>query len=317
MEKVRETLTNSPNRGWGDKRTPQTQTGTCTHSLRSICLLLGLGVALLSQPTSPHLRFEVASIRASTDDPVKGLHTRVAGGPGTPSPTRFVAENLTVGDLIKIAYGLRSWQFPDAMRLGTTMFNVAAIVPEGATREQFRSMLQNMLADRFDLRVHRDMREMYVYVLVGGKNGAKFGEPACKPEASSQNEPRRVRRLSFADEGYPELPPTGPATIMRHGRARMRACAETMEHFASIVSGLLGGPVHDETGLKGKYDFTLSWKTASHPASNAGLPDAPEFDSGPDLTEALHSQLGLSLKRTKDKAEVLVVDQIRKLPTPN
>jgi uncharacterized protein (TIGR03435 family) len=90
--------------------------------------------------------------------------------------------------------------------------------------------------------------------------------------------------------------------------ARLQGVGETMEHFASTLTGQLNAPVVDATGLAGKYDFTLKW-----------LPGTlhPEDDPGLSLESALPQQLGLTLRHAKGQIEVLVVDHVEKTPTEN
>jgi uncharacterized protein (TIGR03435 family) len=81
-----------------------------------------------------------------------------------------------------------------------------------------------------------------------------------------------------------------------------------MEHFASTLAGQLHEPVIDGTGLRGKYDFTLSWLPTGFPRDG---------DSAPALFNALSNQLGLMLKHTRGQVEMLVVDRVEKTPTEN
>jgi uncharacterized protein (TIGR03435 family) len=98
-----------------------------------------------------------------------------------------------------------------------------------------------------------------------------------------------------------------------------------MEHFAAYLSFQVGAPVRDATGLKGKYDFDLSWvpqmqfRATPPPQLQHGgtIPSLPDIESGPTVFEALRSQLGLGLERKKGQVEVLVVDQVERRPTEN
>ncbi len=85
----------------------------------------------------------------------------------------------------------------------------------------------------------------------------------------------------------------------------------SMEEFSQDLSFLLMAPVTDVTGLKGRYDFTLSWVGES--LGRVGDLD----DGGPTLFRAVQEQLGLGLDRKKGSADMLVIDRVEKNPTEN
>ena len=105
------------------------------------------------------------------------------------------------------------------------------------------------------------------------------------------------------------------------GHARIRSDAQPIAWFARILTGQLQAPVIDATGLKGNYDFQLSWSFEENPVSatpSGEVPVAPLLDPyRPALIKAVQSQLGLRLEQKKGYAEVLVVDHIEKAPTAN
>jgi uncharacterized protein (TIGR03435 family) len=94
--------------------------------------------------------FEVASIRLSGPQSVRGSD----GGPGHKDPTRFIYGRAELTSLITMAYGVDSFQVSSRVSLDEPAFDVVANVPAGATKEQFRVMLQNLLAERFALKTH-------------------------------------------------------------------------------------------------------------------------------------------------------------------
>jgi bla regulator protein blaR1 len=148
-------------------------------------------------------------------------------------------------------------------------------------REQVNLMEQSLLADRFKLKAHFETREMPMYALVIAKGGPKL--TAAKEGESS--------RLSM------------------HGN-EMTATATTLDQW--IHNPFLGGRVVvDQTGLKGTYDFTLTWSESV--ASSGGLESGTD---APSLFTAVQEQLGLKLVPTKGPVEVIVVDHIEK-PSEN
>jgi uncharacterized protein (TIGR03435 family) len=158
-----------------------------------------------------------------------------------------------------------------------------------ATQEQFRQMIQTLLADRFQLKFHFAAKEMPVYALVAAGDRPKLAE---------------------AKDDSPEV-------SMRNGRGVMTGVKATMPMFALALSRPLQRKVIDETGLKGAYNFTLQFvpdENQTRPGDDGAAPST-SID-GPSLFTALREQLGLSLKPSKGPVEVLVIDRAEK-PTPN
>ncbi len=234
-----------------------------------------MAMALLAQG-----KFEVASVRPRT--------TEIGRIEITTSGNRLTAEAESAGGLISWAYDLKSYQIPDTKALDDTVYDITAKAEGDATpsRPEFRQMLQVLLAERFHLKMHREVREMPVYALVVGKNGPKFHESG-----------------EDAIEG---------GNIGVHGRNQtMNSRKVTMDVAAERIRGafFLERPVLNRTGLKGLYDVRLE--------------ATPEFriNRGPEPDDisvftAVQEQLGLKLESTKAPIEVLVIDHIEK-PSEN
>jgi uncharacterized protein (TIGR03435 family) len=111
----------------------------------------------------------------------------------------------------------------------------------------------------------------------------------------------------LAADGYPQLP-KGITMAWMNGRARWQDPKGTMETLAGVISGQLGKPVTDSTGLNGKYDIALFWAAESR---------KPEDEPGPTIFSALQDQLGLKLEQKKGMVEMLIVDKAEKVPTEN
>ena len=224
--------------------------------------------------------FEVASIRANPG-PWHVLMGYSSSG------TRLTLEAFDVAGLITEAYNVKG----DAIAFTPSSIEYYDIVAKAAgegslTRVEFRPMLQTLLAERFNLKFHREMREMPVYALVLGKNGPKFKESA--PDA-----PR------MSNHGV-------------NGRNQNMTLSQvTMESVADqIKSGSgLDRPVLDRTGLAGKYDIKLEATPEFRINSSPQPGDISVFD-------AVQQQLGLKLEPQKAIVDVLVVDHVEK-PTAN
>jgi uncharacterized protein (TIGR03435 family) len=142
-------------------------------------------------------------------------------------------------------------------------------------------MLWALLADRFQVKVHREMRESPVYVLVTAKRGPKLKE----------SDREAMSRLTLA----------GGRTI------RITTIKGSVEQLAGHLSGDLGRPVVDRTGLTGSYDHKLEW------ASDGGVAGD---SNGPSIFSVVQEQLGLRLESTKAPIETVVIDRVEK-PTEN
>jgi uncharacterized protein (TIGR03435 family) len=84
--------------------------------------------------------------------------------------------SVTLADLISMAHKLKSYQISGPDWMNAQRFDILAKMPEGATKEQVPEMLQALLAERFQLKIHRETRDQSVYALVVGKGGSKLKE---------------------------------------------------------------------------------------------------------------------------------------------
>ena len=223
------------------------------------------------------------------------------GGPGTRYPELFGAD-ATVRSLIYRAYGLidAQQQVSGPASIDSPTYAVDAGVPKGTTVEQFRIMLQKILAERFGLVVHHETKMLSGYDLVIGKNGSKLKESATDPDAPSPPE----------IAGFPNLPGPGVNTNFGPGPvARMRVRQQPMSVIARMLSGssASGSTVIDKTGLNGKYDFTLTYQ----------IPLEKGETDVPVIFDAVQQQLGLRLVPAKEPFDLIVVDHVEKAPTDN
>jgi uncharacterized protein (TIGR03435 family) len=236
--------------------------------------------------------FDVAVIK-----PAKPEMQGKGKGFAMPGPRQFLTINTNVRDLIWYAYGLHARQIAGGPPwMETDSFDITAkSAGEGQpSQNQFKVMLQKLLADRFQLAFHKEQRELSVYAIVLGKNGPKLTKSAGDPSAP------------------PSLAFTGLGTLP----ARNASMAE----FAGVMQGaVMDKPVVDQTGLAGKYDFLLKWTPDDSQFAAMGIKVPPPPDdpaAPPDLNTALQDQLGLKMIATKASVEVMVVDKLSK-PSEN
>ena len=260
--------------------------------------------------------FEVASVKPATPLGPMGLRSNRTGGPGTRDPGTYTCQNCPIAWVLDEAYDLQPYQYSGPDWVHSQRFDFAARVPAGAAKEDFRAMLQNLLAERFKLSAHWDKKDMLVYELTVAKNGPKFQEAA--PPQAGKDDDAPSGNIKRDKDGFPVVAGTGMATIPGH--ARIRSVGEPIAWLVTMLSGQLSSPVLDATGLKGKYDFTVSWAFEENnaAASAAGAPAAASTDLyHPALITAVQSQLGLKLEHKKGQAGVLVIDHLEKTPTEN
>jgi uncharacterized protein (TIGR03435 family) len=262
--------------------------------------------------------FEVASIKPAPPGPI-----RCSGGPGTADPVVWRCSSVPVGLLITNAYGFQAYQFRPNDPCCVARFDITAKVAEGTTKEQFQRMMQNLLEQRFRLKLHLEQKEMAIYELTrGGGMGPNMKESA--PGVSSEpDDPWAPPKYSIGKDGYPVFPAGRGGLAGPNGHYRWTAFNVSMEEIVKTLSFHTGRPVHDATGLKGKYDIDLKWgvdlawllERSGHGDEIAGLPDTGP--TGPPLIRAVQDQLGLKLTSKKGLGEIVVIDHLDTEPVGN
>jgi uncharacterized protein (TIGR03435 family) len=274
-----------------------------------------------------NVTFEVASVKASP--PVQpGARVYFGpprGGPGTSDPGQITWTYATLMAVLTTAYDVKAYQINGPAWLTNERYDFAVKLPAEATKEQARAMWQNLLAERFALKLHHESKEFAVDDLVVGKGGSKLKVSNDDTDTAALPGPPKVN-----DKG--EL--SGPGLVARImigpkgvGTAHAIAKAQTLAPLAAMLGNQLGRPVLDKTGLTGKYDFELDFspdlKGLALPpppaGGGAGLtgPADSATDASPDLTTAVQQQLGLKLVAGKANLDVLTIDKIEKTPTAN
>jgi uncharacterized protein (TIGR03435 family) len=238
-------------------------------------------------------QFEVASIKPAPPPPNGRMHVSIRGGPGTEDPGTFTCRNCNLFGLVAKAFDLEDYQLTAPDWTNSARFEVSAKIAPGSTTEQFHAMLQNFLAERFQLTTHRAKKEMTVFHLVIAKSGPKFKEYVDRPPPDNPGGP---------------IPRSNDYTMtILNNRAALRTNGGTMADFAMHLADHLRQPVTDATGLQGKYDITLTW-----------IPGEPSADdAGPSIYQALQDQLGLKLESKKASIDIVVVDHAEKTPIAN
>jgi uncharacterized protein (TIGR03435 family) len=209
--------------------------------------------------------------------------------------TTFTAINVPAQTLISDAYGVPGrdvmdgpkWIYSQLLGGGNERYDVIAkTAGEGSVEDQ-RAMLRTLLAERFGLRLHRETRQLPVYVLTKLNEGRSLGP-----------------NLRTATKDC--LPRTACEGRIGGGRAKYTG-AEWSTVLQTIVSGLDGARIVDRTGLSGVFDFELNYTPLGQPVT---------ADSGGDVFTAVRQQLGLKLESGRAPFEVVVIDAVER-PTPD
>jgi uncharacterized protein (TIGR03435 family) len=250
------------------------------HPLKiNVALLLFLaapGIAthgLAAQPA-----FDAASIRVNNE----------TSRPGRPlaqvTPGNLTMRNQALAYLIMWAYDVPWLEIEGPPWLGEVWFDVQAKADHSATGTEMRVMLRKLLEDRFGLKLHTESRIMPAYALTLTKDGPKF-----------QDEPA---------PGDFNLERTNAMALIAH-HARVADLAQG-------ISGEVGRPVVDETGLKGRYEIRLNLAPYVARAGDSGQLDIMSI-----LFTGFQEQLGLKFESKKLPVDILVIDHAEKEPTGN
>ncbi len=248
---------------------------------RAVAFSLAIGIAHAQAPSTSPLKFEEASVRRA--DPAK------KGPPFDVSPAGRLTTSTDLRMLLQIAYSVHFDQIVGGPKwMDGEDYTIVAVPPPGSAvapdqktnNKQTEERLRALLEDRFQLKVHRETREMPIYELVVAKGGSKLKEE----------------------------PPGAPGEFklgLASGRIVTRGGGGKIALLATLLMNQFHRPVVDKTGLDGFYSFNLTYN-----------PDESKPSDRPSLFTALQEQLGLKLEAKKGEGEVLVIDRLER-PSEN
>lgn len=249
-------------------------------------------IILAGTASAQSSKFEVASIKPSSPDAHgSSIMTDKVGG--------LNAENMPLRALITMAYGIRDFQLSGGPGwIGTDRFDIiakpervesAAAPPDVQSMtddqrkvrdDQWKERVRDLLAQRFGLVVHKEVKEEQIYLLTVAKGGPKLTVVTT---------------------------PGGRQGITSN-RGRTQGFAAPISMLATNLSGSVGRPVIDKTDLTAKYDWVLEW-TPDMPATGSDAPQ-PADAPGPTIFTALQEQLGLKLESSKGPVDTYVIDKV-------
>ena len=249
------------------------------------------------------------------------------GGPGSSDPGRIVYENVTLQSILIAAYDLDCRphatdcdQIFGPAWLRTEKFDIVARIPTGTTNDQFRLMLQTLMAERFHMTLHHQTKELAGYELAAGKTGPKLTKsPQADSTVAEQLPSGPPTAPKMGADGYPQLLHPGiiiaPHNVAGVYSNHLIAKAQTIADFTKMLRNLLAAHVVDHSGLTGRYDFTLDWIPGQSAAQD--LSDISDGSLPRSIPAAVQEQFGLKLISKKLMFDTLIVDSADQLPVDN
>jgi uncharacterized protein (TIGR03435 family) len=238
-----------------------------------------IGLAVGQSPTAAAAApsFDVASVK-----PVRHPASDFRAVLGTVVNGEVALTDATLSECLRFAFGINNnFQIagPDWIQSREYRFNIAAKAPVDTPTPQLRVMLQHLLTERFQMALHREMRDLPFLALVVAKGGPAM--QWAKPGSDASGNAQTMGKIS--------------------------SNSMSMTQLSALLSNFLGQPVLDMTGLQGWFDVKLQW-----PVEDAQAPVVPL--AVPPIFTALQEQLGLALERRQEPLEVIVVDHAEKTP---
>jgi uncharacterized protein (TIGR03435 family) len=246
-------------------------------------LAMLMASAALAQKPDPRPAFDVATIKP-TNPEFGGMLIQFPAG-------TLSLRGFTLKDIISFAYDVDVRQVIGVPKpLDSDKYDIVgkAEKPLSPASSDVKPMVQSLLAERFQLMIHRETRDVPVYMLTVRKGGHKM-------------------KVRSEGDG-------GPPTSLLFQGANLPARNVTIAMFVGGLQRLvLDRPVIDKTGLEGRFDFDLNWRpdAAQFGGPGGALPAASDPDRA-DIFTAIQEQLGLKLDAEKGPGTVIVVDKVEK-----
>jgi uncharacterized protein (TIGR03435 family) len=281
-----------------------------------------LAILLTASAFAQSPQFEVASIKpfdpSAQGQALAGIHVdgaqvRLAG--------------LSLRDLLAMAYKIKATMITGPDWTATERFDISATLPAGSDRAQLSGMMQALLTERFQVKVHKDKKEFPVYALLVGKGGPKLKESPPSPDADKE-EPGSAAGVVTTSAGNGVNVNYGHGISYTFANNRFDAHKLTMLIFAGNLERFADRQIVDMTGLTAPYDFAFDVAPEDYYAmllrsavwAGVNLPPPAQKildDSSPAALGDALQQIGLKLEARKAPLDVLVIDEALKTPTAN
>jgi uncharacterized protein (TIGR03435 family) len=276
-----------------------------------------------------NLAFEAASVKPAGPPVSNEVNGAMHGGPGTTDPGRISIHRATLSDLLARAYGVQRDQISGPAWIEdreTYVYRIDATMAPNITREQFQLMFQNLLAERFHVRLHHETKSRQGYELVVASGGPKLKEWTPDPNAVAADGKPAVDGRGFLKLGANApmgfvMPSGGSYGPIRFTfRQKMAEFCRGLGAEINMSKGVsikgVQPRVVDKTGLTATYEFTLEF--AGSFTGTESAPAAADPAGAPDIFTAVEKQLGLKLVKVPDiSVDTLIVDSADKVPTGN
>jgi uncharacterized protein (TIGR03435 family) len=281
-----------------------------------------LAILLASSALAQSPQFEVASIKpfdlSAQGQVLGGL--RVDGA-------QIRAAGLSLRDLLAMAYKIKATLISGPDWTASTRFDISATLPAGTTPAQLPEMVQALLADRFQMKVHKDKKEFPIYALLVAKGGLKMKESPPSSDAD-KDEPKTARGVTTTGAGNGINVNYGNGSSYTFANNRFEAHKLTMAMFAGNLERFADRQIVEMTGLTAPYDFAFDVLPEDYRAMLlrsavwAGVNLPPEArkmldDNSPAALGDALQQIGLKLEARKAPLDILIIDDALKTPTAN
>lgn len=249
-------------------------------SILAVGAVLASAQAAVPAPSSRTV-FDVASVKPNNSGGTVAIRSLPGG--------RWIATNASLRLLITWAYDITDERLVGAPGwVDSARFDVTAQPPiQRPTHDQLHLMVQALLAERFNLRIHREQRRLPFYRLEMDESGPKMH--VLDPGTTVSQDPFGMTVLG-----------------------RLSGTHVTAAMLAKVLSNQLGRYVENDTGFTSVFDFMLVWKP-----EGAAPEDMPADDDRPSIFTAIRDQLGFKLVPAKGPVEVIAVDHVDRQPEAN
>jgi uncharacterized protein (TIGR03435 family) len=292
----------------------------------SMMNLLFALIVLFGQTAVPPA-FEVASIKEALPLSIEHVQAGQLHVGMNINGSRADYGFMSLADLIPYAYRVKRYQLAGPGWMNETRWDILAKIPVGQPADRAPEMMQNFLAERFKLAIHRENREQSVYALVVGRGRLKIKE-ATADEADVDGSLSNVRINNDGRSGVISGGATGTVRVTPgpNGGMQIEMAKITMAALADMLMQYMDRPIVNATELKGNYQVTLDLPTdpmQGMPASQklTAILGLGSFGMAPDTSGGAIFQavkdLGLELKLRKAPVEMIIVDHVEKTPTAN
>jgi uncharacterized protein (TIGR03435 family) len=261
--------------------------------------------------------FEVASVKPNR---TPGQPARFEVAPG-----RYTWTAFTVRSLIDLSHQRNAFDRREMVGgpdwIDEDRFDVVVKAEEGAVLSDpdgfpggVFAMVRALLAERFGLVAHNEVRERPVYLLMLARADRRLGAGLKRVDSDCSE---AMRRLAAPTPGAPQWRGAPPCSF-GGGAGRLLGNTVSLAMLANVLSRQVGRPIVDRTGVTDYFDITLEFAPESDARTSNGppAPQRPAVGDAPSIFTALQEQLGLKLEATRAPVDVLVIDTVSQ-PTEN